>query len=365
MIRDLIRSLLALTVLLALMGCSTPPAPPEVEQARAQDLNLWREGAKLHIPLEYSEYTARLDKAREDFARESAKLPILISYKAVTAEFANVITDGDALMGRLKSLKAQREALVASRIAEVEDSLRRVDELSSMLNEKRLSSRNITKAEILIKEARGYNANYAFDKADKALSEAGVLIDFAKCSVVPLLKRYVDVSHINQWKRQVDETVAASSAKGSYAIIISKLDRRLILYKAGRPYKTFRVGIGRNGASDKLHSGDMATPEGRYYITKKNPRSRYYKAMLINYPNEDDRARFASAKRRGVIGRSAGIGGLVEIHGGGDDSMTYGCIALDNNDLDDLYRLVGVGTPVTIVGVTGMDPALCSKMEGI
>ena len=66
------------------MGCSTPPAPPEVEQARAQELNLWREGAKLHIPLEYSEYTARLEKAREDFTRESAKLPILISYKAVT-----------------------------------------------------------------------------------------------------------------------------------------------------------------------------------------------------------------------------------------------------------------------------------------
>ena len=266
-------------------------------------------------------------------------------------------------MGRLKSLKAQREALVAARITEVEDSLRRVDELGSLLNEKRLASRNITKAEILIKEARSYNASHNFDKADKTLSEAAVLVGFAKSSVVPLLKRYIDVSHIRQWKQQVDETVAASAAKGSYAIIVSKLDHRLILYKAGKPYKTFRVGIGRNGSSDKLHAGDDATPEGRYFITKKNPRSRYYKAMLINYPNEEDRARFAAAKRRGAISRSAGIGGLVEIHGGGDDSMTYGCISLDNDGLDELYRLVGVGTPVTIVGVMDMDASLCTKME--
>ena len=354
-----------MVALLLLVGCSAPPAPPEIEQARAQELNLWREGAKFHTPIEYTEYTARLDKAREDFTRESARFPVLISYKKVTAEFANVITDGDALLVRLRGLKAQRQALVAARITEVEDNLRRVDDLSSLLNEKRLSSRNITKAEILIKEARSYNASQSFDKADKALSEAGVLVDFAKCSVVPLLKRYVDVSHIRQWKDQVDDTVRASAAKGSYAIIVSKLDRKLILYKAGRPYKTFRVGIWRNGASDKLHAGDYATPEGKYFITKKNPRSRYYKAMLINYPNDEDRAKFAAAKRRGAISRSAGIGGLVEIHGGGGDGMTYGCISLDNDDLDDLYRVVDTGTPVTIVGVTDMDPALCSKMEGI
>lgn len=346
------------------MGCSTPPVPPEVEKAKAQELNLWREGAKTNIPLEYTEYIARLQQARENFTRESAKtFPILISYKKVTAEFANVIADGDVLLSRLKNIKSQRAALISTRIEELQSSLCRVDELGSLLNEKRLSSRNVTKAEILVKEARTYNTAQQFDKADKALAEAELLVEFAKKSVLPLLERYVDTGHIRKWKEMVDETVKASAAKGSYAIVISKLDRKLILYKAGKPYKTYRVGIGRNGSSDKMHAGDNATPEGRYFITKKNPRSRYFKALLINYPNDEDRARFAAAKRKGTIGRSVGIGGLVEIHGGGDDSMTYGCVSLDNDSMQELFNIAEPGTPVTIVGVTDLDQGLSCKIK--
>lgn len=362
--RSLLNSFLIILVL-ALMGCSTPPVPPEVERAKAQELSLWREGAKVHIPLEYAEYLARLGKAREDFTKQSDRLPILINYKDVTAQFANVIADGDVMLGKIKNLKSIRASQLSARISHLQDSMGRVDELSSLLNEKRLSSRNLTKAEILLNEARTYTDKEYFEKADKALGEAELCIDFAKKSVVPLLSRYVDGAQIRKWKNFAAETVAASAAKGSFAIIISKLDRKLTLYKAGKPIKTYHVGLGRNGFSDKLHAGDNATPEGRYYITKKIPRSKYYKALLINYPNEEDRARFAAARRKGSIPRTVGIGGLVEIHGGGKDSMTYGCVALENPHMEELFNLVDAGTPVTIIGVTDMDESLSSRMDGI
>jgi hypothetical protein len=74
--------------------------------------------------------------------------------------------------------------------------------------------------------------------------------------------------------------------------------------------------------------------------------------MLIDYPNADDRARFAQKKRQGIISRSAGIGNLIEIHGNGGRGFdwTSGCVGMRDRDIDDLYRLVGSGTRVTIVG---------------
>ena len=99
--------------------------------------------------------------------------------------------------------------------------------------------------------------------------------------------------------------------------------------------------------------GDKATPEGKYHITKKKsrPQTKYHKALLINYPNDDDKARYNAGVKKGSIPKR-GIGNLIEIHGDGGKgrNWTAGCVALTDNDIDKVYELVGVGTPVTIVG---------------
>ena len=87
---------------------------------------------------------------------------------------------------------------------------------------------------------------------------------------------------------------------------------------------SYDIGLGRFGLSDKMYSGDEATPEGRYKIIRKFPNSTFYKALLIDYPNEEDRESFARGKRAGTIPVKAGIGGEIEIHGGGKDSLTRG-----------------------------------------
>ena len=76
--------------------------------------------------------------------------------------------------------------------------------------------------------------------------------------------------------------------------------------RTARSYRTYDVGLGFNGLADKRFAGDNATPEGRYTIVRKIPSSLYYKALLIDYPNDEDRRWFAREKARGTIPGSVG-----------------------------------------------------------
>ena len=73
---------------------------------------------------------------------------------------------------------------------------------------------------------------------------------------------------------------------------------------------------------------------------------------MINYPNEADKARFAEGVRKGLISKRANIGGLIEIHGGGGKGLNWtdGCVALTNEDMDKIFEMAEIGTPVTIIG---------------
>jgi len=162
-----------------------------------------------------------------------------------------------------------------------------------------------------------------------------------------------EASKIKIWRRWVEETVASSRASGGHALIVDKSKHKTYLIKGGKIIHTYNSEFGYNPAHQKMFSGDGATPEGKYLVTEEKGygRSKYYKALLINYPNASDRARFEENKRKGYISRRARIGGLIEIHGEGGKGRdwTEGCVALTNKEMDHLTRYVGVGTPVTIV----------------
>ena len=118
-------------------------------------------------------------------------------------------------------------------------------------------------------------------------------------------------------------------------------------------------------AMKTLHNGEPV----KYRVVKKKDRgqSRYHRALLLDYPNAADRERFAAAQRRGEIPRGARIGGLIEIHGEGGrgQNWTEGCVALSNRDMDDLFRRVGTGTRVTIVGGDGSDGAFSDLLARV
>lgn len=166
--------------------------------------------------------------------------------------------------------------------------------------------------------------------------------------------RFSDPRLRREWQRDADETIALSRETGGPAVIVDKLRRRLYVYVAGERVMSFSAELGANGLRRKEHYGDSATPEGKYRVAqvKQGHQTKYYKALLVDYPNEQDQLRFWQGKQRGTIPARATIGGLIEIHGGGGDGRdwTDGCVALTNEDMDRLFAYTSTGMPVTIVG---------------
>ena len=293
--------------------------------------------------------------ARRTLEQENLKLGWFRDYERVRAEFAAVITAGDALRATVETTVARRSAALAAAAEPLRRRLRTLDGLTLSLVERGEARGRLVRASLILAEADELLGQNRFEEAAAELERASGLADEAERAVVSLVARYLEPAQIQFWKKAAEETIAESRRRGVTALIVSKLERRLAVYRDGNIIRTFDVGLGFEGLSDKRVSGDNATPEGRYTVIRKNPSSLYHKALLIDYPNEEDRRRFAREKARGALPRNASIGGNVEIHGGGRDTLTNGCVSLDNDKMDDLYALVKVGTPVTIIGTMELD----------
>jgi len=186
--------------------------------------------------------------------------------------------------------------------------------------------------------------------------EATKSIERGKVSLRQVMEAIAEVANnekgkIATWRAWVRDTVAQSAQNGNHAVIVDKSAHKAYLLDGGKIVKTYRCDLGWNSAEQKYFQGDGATPEGKYRITAVKRSSKYYRALLLDYPNDTDKRRFAENKRRGLISRYARIGALIEIHGSGGrgEDWTDGCVALTNGEMDHLMKRVGVGTPVTIV----------------
>jgi L,D-peptidoglycan transpeptidase YkuD (ErfK/YbiS/YcfS/YnhG family) len=346
-------------------GCNTAPAPPEVAIAETQEHELWRAGADIYAPQQYKAYKAALRTGKDHFIAQESRFKWFRDYESIQNEFRDILSKGNDLLADIKEQQQIKLTAIVSRIAFLRNRIDTLKRLTSLINEGRLSRRQLISAELILDEAQLLTGRGKYLEAEKKLEGIPAYTDSAIEAIAPVLNRYADKDQIAKWRAWVHNTIETSKEKGIFSILVSKIDRKLILYKAGVPYKTYSIGLGKNGFHDKLHAGDLATPEGKYFITKKLPRSRYYKALLINYPNDEDRRAFAKARKSGIISSRAGIGGLIEIHGGGTEGMTYGCIAMNDNQIDELYNLVEVGTPVTIVGAIDYDNIISSTIKDL
>jgi L,D-peptidoglycan transpeptidase YkuD (ErfK/YbiS/YcfS/YnhG family) len=204
------------------------------------------------------------------------------------------------------------------------------------------------------KFAQSYAAAGDHARAIAEAEKARVFTKAVRTSFVALHSRFSDPKNLRHWRALVAETVARSKRERSTAFVVDKLRRRLHVYTNGQRVASYNAEIGAKGLMQKIHAGDQATPEGRYRVTEvRGPgRTRYYKALLIDYPNAEDRARYNFGKRNGQVPGRAGIGSLIEIHGDGGQGRdwTDGCVALTDSDMDRVFAKARVGTPVTIVG---------------
>ncbi len=337
------------------VACRVPPVPPEVQKAEAQQKDLWRAGAAVFCSQEYDDYTRALTAARHRFEGENLKLGVFRDYDRVRQDFQAVLKSGDELLARVQGIKAQKTEAIGEAVRNLRAKMATLDDITLSLTERGNARKRLAQADIYLDETESLMRQAKFEQASAKLSSAGECVRDAEEAVFAFISRYLDRRQVDIWRRWTEDTIAESRTKGIVALVVSKLERRLNVYRNGRLYRSYEIGLGFNGLSNKMHSGDNATPEGRYVIVKKIASSQYYKALMINYPNEEDLRRFAEEKRRGLIPSSVGIGGDIEIHGGGEDTLTRGCVSLDNEKMDELFNLVSVGTPVAIVGTNEVE----------
>jgi murein L,D-transpeptidase YafK len=149
----------------------------------------------------------------------------------------------------------------------------------------------------------------------------------------------------------LEETVFTLRMESADKILIEKQARRLSLLAKGAVIKTYKIALGGNPVGPKERQGDNKTPEGTYYIDARNGNSGFHLSLHISYPNEDDKKR---AKKLGVS-----PGGDIMIHGikngfapvgasHAETDWTEGCIAVTNQEMEEIYRFVPIGTIVEI-----------------
>jgi hypothetical protein len=146
----------------------------------------------------------------------------------------------------------------------------------------------------------------------------------------------------------------------SWSVTIFKKRHQLIVYFKGRMFKTYHAVFGRSfEPGTKLWEGDRRTPEGVYTIVERHPSLRWDWFLSLNYPNEIDRHRYEQLRDSGEVpnedGHPVGVGGRIGIHGSdeprlnrGDVNWTTGCISVDDEDVEELKRLLPDGTVVII-----------------
>ncbi len=144
---------------------------------------------------------------------------------------------------------------------------------------------------------------------------------------------------------------ALSPAVQADQVVIRKAKRELLLLSKGKEIRRYKIALGANAIGHKVKRGDGRTPEGSYTISGRNERSAFHRSLRISYPNDQDRA----------LARKLGVdpGGDIMIHGlpNGQgwigqahrlQDWTQGCIAVTDEEIEEIWRLVPNGTPVRI-----------------
>ena len=340
-----------LTILLLIRFTPQPPVS-EMEYAREMLSKAGTNRADTYSKKLFTQAKTYYDSAMVNWERENERFIYFRDYEKV-AFFAELsvrkaIQAGDNSINSTSSLKIK----LKQKIETLNDL---ISEINNLFTTYPLSSeiRNrISNGKMLLEEAEILYKKGQYLQSNRKMTDSEYLLTASYENASLNLKNYFKSYSV--WKDWADKTMYESKKNRDYSIIIDKFSRKCFIYHNGSKKYEFVTELGKNWVGDKKEKGDKATPEGMYKITKKfdGSKTKYYKALLLDYPNDEDKANFRADVARGKLPASAKIGGLIEIHGNGGKGIdwTEGCVALTDKEMDVIFKIAKVGTPVTIVG---------------
>jgi len=328
------------------------PPTEKIETGRKAIAEAIKAEASIYSLSELTTAQKNWDDAMNAWKENNTKTPIVRDYDKteILADLAieNAVKAKKSAIKRKNELRKELEKSIAAlRIS--------VDYIKS-IKEKLPINHNVwkkfTPAVLKLDEVESaFNRNDLISAKNNLVSLANSIEEIRR-KTTELLENYF--SRYPEWIKLDSEMRLWSKLNGMVSLVVDKFSRRCIVYKNGKKIDEFKVELGVNWLGDKIQKGDRATPEGKYTITnkKRGNKTIYHKALLINFPNYEDRRRFNLKQANGDISKNALIGGSIEIHGGGGKGIdwTDGCVALNNRDMDDLFSYCIVGTPIVIVG---------------
>jgi murein L,D-transpeptidase YafK len=146
--------------------------------------------------------------------------------------------------------------------------------------------------------------------------------------------------------------ISVSAKETADLVRVFKSERKIQLIAKGQVIREFPIALGGKPVGHKRQSGDQHTPEGEYILDYKKSDSAFHKAIHISYPNPTD---IENARKAGIL-----PGGQIMIHGQKNGfgwlafltqrfDWTNGCVALSNKDMDEVWNLVDVKTPIELL----------------
>jgi len=347
-------TLAVLLIPLSVLILLSSERPPSDELGRARDAI--SEARKLRADI-YSEILFRESEEKYETAmkwwnEENRKAIFLRNYRntkslAEESFMAALVAREDAIVASSRERSALKTRLerTKSQISYFQDIFENLPVDRSLREDNSKGRLYFAEAEMAYKEGH-------FSLSDDRLKESNRYLTSSYTGAKKMLEEYF--VNLSSWSDLTRQTISGTRGNNSKAILVDKFDRKCYVYSKGEIIEQFNIDLGSNWMGDKNEKGDRATPEGIYRITrmKSGSETKYYKALLLDYPNKDDKERFKIAKMKGLLAKNSEIGGMIEIHGKGGTGIdwTDGCIALTNPDMDSLYSLCKVGTIVTIVG---------------
>ena len=356
------KTLAAVICILCLMGCVQAVPPDLLVALEAIDQDLIALRAPEAAPEEYGQFVRQWVSLKARVQLDDDLITWPWESSDLENELRRLYIMGERTVSQLHERHTSQHRTAQAKVDRLEERLHTIISKVESIDGRILLGEKAVQTGLLVKQARSFFEQKDFQRAMQAAEKADSAFKAQVLLLSQELGRYADESRIAYWQSLAKQTIDWSRIHQSTAIVVSKADRELTLYKSGRKMLSYPVRLGFNGMLEKRFQGDGATPEGRYRVTDKRGQgqTQFYRALALDYPNAEDRRRFDLAKKSGKIGPAKGIGGLIEIHGADNEllAQTLGCIMLDNPNMAVLYEGVSVGTPVTIVGALAKENAV-------
>ncbi len=352
------------TILWSIDMLSDKPPHESIENSRHLISKARREQAEKYASRELIEAEKSWGKAIDEWKKQNEKAMAFRDFSKVNKLSHDAAQKAKSAIDKAKKTRKSLAEELSESLKQLKIDADLVDNLSQKLPVNHKIREKLTPEKLQLSEAQELFNRQEYLHSQKIIVSIKPKIEHLKKQTIEIVKEYF--SYFNTWKSQQEEMIKHSKENQCVALVVDKFSRICLVYKSGKLIHEFEAELGANWIGFKRYKGDMATPEGLYHITKRKTgkSTKYHKALLINYPNDDDKKRFVEAKAKKQIPARADIGGLIEIHGHGGRGAdwTEGCVALENKDMDKLFSLCPEGTRLAIVGslkpfseVTGLE----------